>query len=77
VSDGVYTTFDLSDHQRRRIRHLEQEVAAFEKREQQLYRIFAAVLVVMFEDTGVDPFEYLNRLVEVDNLKQELGLNFL
>lgn len=64
--EGVTNSFDLATYQRDKIRRLEQRVAGLEDYRDQLARVLAAVLQAMFDDTHVDPFEYLQAVVDID-----------
>ena len=64
--------FDIEQHQRDKLRRLEQRCEALETTRDQLLRIVAELVRTQFADTPVDPLEYLNILVDIDRMTQEL-----
>lgn len=68
------TDFDVEAWRRERLRRIEQRCAGLELERDQLVRLLAGVLAALFQDTYVDPAEYLQRLMDVDRDMLELGL---
>jgi phosphoribosylamine-glycine ligase len=64
--------FDIDQHQRDRLRRAEARVAMLEREQAQLVGLLAKVLAIVFDDTFVDPLEYLQRLVDVETQLAEL-----
>lgn len=68
------TAFDIDQHQRERLRRLEARCAHLEQERDQLVRLLAGVLAALFQDTYVDPAEYLQAMVDIDRAMLERGL---
>lgn len=68
------TDFDLHAHQRDKVRRLEAEIVGVRKTNATLIRLVAFMLTERFQDTEVDPVEYLQAIVDIDQSRQELGL---
>jgi hypothetical protein len=58
--------FDIVAHHRKRTRQAEARAEALERLNAQLFRLLASILQDWFADTNVDPLEYLQACVNID-----------
>lgn len=73
---GVTTSFDPLAHHRERTRKAEARALKLEQLNAQLLRLLTAILQDWFRDTDVDPLEYLQAHVDIDESLTALSYSF-
>ena len=68
--------FDVVQHHRDRTRKAEARADRYERLNAQLIRLLATILAEQFRDTHVDPLEYLQAQVDIDESLTALSYSF-